>query len=541
MQKVKEQLNQACDVERTEPEISLFTSEGKRKSRSSVLIEIGDRFALFHDQNNEAYADLEINGHRETWPLRSKQFREWLSSQYYQLSKAGADRASLVEAIDALSAKAKFESPQRDVFLRVAGNDDKIYIDLCDADWRVIEIDAEGWRVLNETNIRFIRRRGMLPLPEPEKGGDVSKLWEFLNISKDDRPIVLGFLVSAFRLGKPYVILVLLGESGTAKTTTAKVFRCLIDPSSVPVRAPPKDARDFQIGAVNNWCVTLDNLSGMPLWLSDCMCRLSTGGGFAGRELYTDTDEVLIHVQRPTIVNGIDDVATRSDFAERSVLLTLNAIPDDKKIPERRFWPDFEAERGKIFGALLDRVSQAIANIQGLSVPHLPRMADFVEWSIAAEGGENKFFAAYKRNQAGLVLAGIEGSPVGSAIIKLMNEGEVLEWKGTATQLLHELSKYADDETKRSKAWPKGANWLSNTLRRLGSPLRKIGFDVRLPERERGERVLTISSLQTGNISSFASFVSKDERVDTPELDDMMVKPQFSHDVGNDSQEWERI
>ena len=112
----------------------------------------------------------------------------------------------------------------------------------------------------------------------------------------------------------------LQGEQGSAKTTTARGFRELVDPSTVPVRAAPKDERDLMIAATNGWVINLDNLSRLPAWLSDAICRLATGGGFATRELYTDADEVLFNATRPVIVNGIEELATRSDLLDRAHL-----------------------------------------------------------------------------------------------------------------------------------------------------------------------------------------------------------------------------
>ena len=50
---------------------------------------------------------------------------------------------------------------------------------------------------------------------------------------------------------------------------------------------------------------------------------LASGGGFAIRQLYTDQDEVLFDAARPIILNGIEDVVTRPDLADRGLFLTL--------------------------------------------------------------------------------------------------------------------------------------------------------------------------------------------------------------------------
>jgi hypothetical protein len=54
--------------------------------------------------------------------------------------------------------------------------------------------------------------------------------------------------------------------------------------------------------------LAFDNLSGLPVWLTDALCRLATGGSFAVRQLYTDDEEMLFEAARPTLLNGIEEV-----------------------------------------------------------------------------------------------------------------------------------------------------------------------------------------------------------------------------------------
>ena len=122
----------------------------------------------------------------------------------------------------------------------------------------------------------------MLPLPTPKTGGHIDGLREFVNVAdKDQWVLLVAWLVAALRPQGPYPVLALLGEQGTAKSTTQELFRSLIDPNVAPLRAAPTDVRDVMIAASNGWCVCFDNLSSMEPWLSDCLCRLAAGGGFA--------------------------------------------------------------------------------------------------------------------------------------------------------------------------------------------------------------------------------------------------------------------
>jgi hypothetical protein len=193
----------------------------------------------------------------------------------------------------------------------------------------MVEVSPERWRILSAAApCRFRRRRGMLALPEPVPGGAVNELRRHLNMRNEAYVLTVSWLLAALRGREPYPVLAIDGEQGTGKSTAARMLRCLVDPNIAPLRAMPKDTRDLAITANNSHAIVLDNLSGIPAEMSDALCRLSTGGGFATRALYTNSEEALFDGQRPIILNSIDDIATRSDLADRAVLPHLEMIPD---------------------------------------------------------------------------------------------------------------------------------------------------------------------------------------------------------------------
>ena len=241
-----------------------------------------------------------------------------------------------------------FKGPERATFVRLAHHEDKLFLDLCDDAWRAVEIDRHRWRVIDSKDcpVRFRRAKGMQALPEPERGGSVNALRDFVNVANDDEfKLILGWLVAALRDTGPYPILTLNGEPGAAKSTTQKVLRELLDPNLAPLRSEPKDVRDLLIAATNGNLVAFDNLSRIPVWLSDALCRLATGGGFTTRELYTDGDETIFNVQRPALINGIEELLSRGDLLDRAIIINPPQIDDAKRKPEREFYKAFYAER----------------------------------------------------------------------------------------------------------------------------------------------------------------------------------------------------
>jgi hypothetical protein len=175
----------------------------------------------------------------------------------------------------------------------------------------------------------------MLPLPTPVRGGSIEALASFINLpTRSDFVLVVAWLLAALRHGGPYPLLAVSGEQGSAKTVLSKILRALIDPNAAPVRTAPREERDLFIGAGNGHLLAFDNLSDLPAWGSDALCRLASGGSFAVRRLYTDQDEVLFQAARPIVLNGIEDVITRPDLADRRtssgrcwVLQAMDCVP----------------------------------------------------------------------------------------------------------------------------------------------------------------------------------------------------------------------
>jgi hypothetical protein len=222
-------------------------------------------------------------------------------------------------------------------------------------------------------------------------------------------------------------------------------------------------------------------LSGLSPWIADGMCRVSTGGGFATRRLYTDDDEALFDTMRPIVVNGIDDLLTRADLADRAVVLHLPMIPEQSRRPERRLWTEFLERRPLILGALLDAVSMALRRIGDVSLERLPRMADVAEWVTAAEPAlgleDGEFVAAYLANRSRAVEQTVEADVVGGAVLALV-AAHATGWTGTATQLQARLASLVSEHTHRSRDWPLDPQRLANRLRRLAPALRAMGITL---------------------------------------------------------------
>jgi hypothetical protein len=244
---------------------------------------------LFHTAAGTAFADLLVDGQRQTCPIRSKRFRGWLHCRYYEATGSALSGHAISSELDLLEARAQFDAPERSVHVRIAEHDAHIYLDLADEHWRAIEIGPDGWGVNKFPPVRFRRPAGMLPLPVPQPGGSIEDLLPLLNLSSpNDFVLVVAWLLATLRSGGPFPLIAISGEQGSAKTVLSKMLKALVDPNVAPVRALPREERELMIATNNAYLLAFDNLSGLPAWLSDALCRLASGGSFAVRQLYTD-------------------------------------------------------------------------------------------------------------------------------------------------------------------------------------------------------------------------------------------------------------
>lgn len=460
----------------------------EKVSQANQILQLAEDIELFHTPDGEPFALIEIRGHFETHRVKSKNFRDYLSYQHYQTEGKSPSTQALQDAINSLSGRAKFEGSTQDVHIRLASLNGKIYLDLCNDEWQILEIDAGGWRIIEaaDTPVRFRRAKAMLALPTPTTGGDIAKLKNFLNVDEKNLILILAWLVNCFRPDYPFPILLISGEQGTAKSTTSKLLKELVDPSVMPFRSAPRNEHDLVIAANNSWIVGLDNLSVVPDWLSDALCRLSTGGGFGTRTLYENDDETIFTAKRPIILNGIGDIASRSDLLDRALLIKLEAIPKNKRKTEREFWAEFEREKTSIFSALVSAVSIALRQIENITLPELPRMADFALWATAAEQGigleENAFIKTYTQNREDAHSIVLEDSILAEVLQEYLTAnatgGEYKQDDILLKFLLAELKDTAGEKRIKNKEFPKSSKGLRNQIERINPNLREIGIFI---------------------------------------------------------------
>ena len=483
---------------------SRLANDDAEKSMLQQLVDLAQSYTLIRSPEGELFAWVGEEDERDLYSLIDGQFEALLIRQYAKIHRKTANSQALRDAIRHVKAHAARDASREPVHIRVAEKDEVIYLDLADETKRVVEITPSGWQVKpTPAHLYIMRTSPMHAIPRPVEG-DIDELRSLVNLAdRSDWILLVAWLLATLKPRGPFPILVLQGEQGTGKSTIAKMLRKLVDPHSMEVRAAPGSNQDLMISARNNWVLAFDNLSGLKDWLSDSLCRLATGGGFSTRELYSNHREFIIEAQRPIIVNGIDDIITRGDLLDRSLVITLPRIEEHERQPEDKIWKAFERARPRILGGLLTAASCALNNVDRIDLDAFPRMADFAKWVSAAEPAlpwsEGEFLAAYNRNQRESVTSILELDCVAEALATMMAQQNG-DWTGTATMLLEELRCHAPESVQKSREWPKTAQSLGGRLTRIAPNLKHIGITIEREQRSTDRRPLTIHKTARGPV-----------------------------------------
>ena len=456
--------NDKCDIE-------------DKQKQDVILIGIATKQCkFFHDSHGEAFAKISLNNHMEIWNLTSMGFRDWISQQLWSQHREGLSNASFDSALTTLRGIATFDSPTEEVYLRVAQMNNELYIDLCNEDWQVIKVDSSEWSIINKSPVSFIRSKNMRALKIPKTQGDINLLKKHINIKEKDFVLVVGWLLMSMQAGTgAYPMLVLTGSAGCGKTTISRMLRELVDPNEATLLSKPK-TDDLRVIGANNHVLAFDNLSGISANQSDALCKISTGDNQTVRKLYTTNEEFTISLKKPILLNGIDEIAKRSDMASRSIKIDLSKVQLYRS--ETSIWNAFMIDIPSILGALLDGLSVALNQYKNTRINNLPRMGDFSKWVTAASQAygwkEDEFMLAYTENLEQSHLDSIESSEFASALV-LMFDGQS-EFKGSPIELLTQLELLTISGNINNVRTAKG---VTEQLSRYENALNKLGIFIK--------------------------------------------------------------
>lgn len=430
------------------------------------------------------YADVVYQGKPRTWPFEGPNIDAWLRETYVNMTK-GKDipPPNLVETVlRHMRSQATMTQKVHEPHLRVARTEDAFYYDLQDDMGQVVRCTPEGWEVVPKNGIKFTSGDGMLPQVEPQRGKTLDLLRKYLSVeSEDDYRLILSWLIGAFIASDGYPILVLNGGAGTSKSSTTSFMQRLVDPGKER-REPPGDAKDIAAVVRNCHLLTIDNLQKIDPWLSDTLCRVSTGGTLGARQYYTLHSDAGFEAIRPTILNGIDHFVKFNDLMERSVLINLPTIPPEK----RRIWSEmekeFEADRPFILGAIFDVLCVGLGRIADLKVGKLPRLAGWAKFMESCRDILGfSFLEAWETQEAIKSEENVAGNTLAQMLISMLEQKATARvdpvLSGTMQSIWAEIvGKFPTDH--EPKDIPKGARGFAAALTRMKPDLKRLGIEV---------------------------------------------------------------
>ncbi|MFH0969749.1 MAG: toprim domain-containing protein [Patescibacteria group bacterium] len=459
--------------------------------RDNILNE--DSIYYFLDQFKEAYVRVKVGNHYEIMKCESDRFKRWLHKKYFEITNDSPSSENLKRFSELIISLATFGKEKRVLSVRIAQQDDAIWYDLGDDEWRAVRIDknGSGWKIVDNPPILF-KRCVQNEQVIPERNGNIKRLLNFVNI-KDLKQQVL-FLVNIIVDFFPHIIRplsVYFGSQSSAKSTVSRMVKNIIDPAGTELLVLMGDQRELAQQLSHHYLLAFDNLSGLSGGISDILCKAVTGAGLTKRKLFSDEENIQFNFRRALILNGINLMVVRPDLLDRSLLFQFERIKDDEMKSDEQFLKEFDAEKGKLLGAIFDVMSKAMKIVPTIKLSKLPRMADFTRYGCAVAEvlgyGKELFLDAYEENRKIQNKKAVEENPIAAAISIWMEQLVFDSWEGTATELLRELQKTAENEgiDTKSRKWPKDASALSRRINEVKVNLFLEGIEIeKIDQRE---------------------------------------------------------
>jgi hypothetical protein len=302
----------------------------------------------------------------------------------------------------------------------------------------------------------------MLPLVTPAAVGDLPRLYRYVNLPEGERALLVGWitytLVHAKVRTTSFPILVLLGDQGSGKSVMCRIIQSLIDPNVVGLQTFPRDVRDLAIASQGAHVLLYDNMRAISPDMSDKLCVAATGGTFATRRLFSDSEQVLLPLHVALVVNGLTSFVTEPDLAQRCLPLTLRSLDEDARRDEATLESDFRDDRPRIFRGLLDLAAGILAQLPTTKACSPERMIDFSRWLAAMERIDQMPEGTYQEHYSATLNDGMLDSllenPLAAAILSLIDAEPSGCWSDTPAELYQTLCRRESRRTLNAREWP---------------------------------------------------------------------------------------
>jgi len=490
----------------------MTTNMQNEKEKFDIVQFAVEKLSMCIGEDDQVYVQLPNEHGLLTRSIEDARVESWLAHAAYTAEKQYLTSAQLKAILRVLTHMAQTAGNRRAVFHRFGKLGDDYYIDLGHPDGTVIEIGDAGWKVTRTAACQFMRTPEMRPLAYPDSlmrsPLDPKELLRFVNISSPKDQML--FLVACCAM--PLVdiarpILGFVGPEGSAKSTASSVVRRLWDHNDPIFSDFTGKKDDLALIFKHNPLPVFDNLSKIPISVSDMFCKAVTGAGFQKRTLYTNFGVSSLSYRRSFLFTGLDLPSAQPDLLDRCIIFRMDPIPPSERKPEQTVLEEFNDCAPSILAGMLEALVKAVYAEEEVIREH-GRLADFtrIGAAIARELGysSSSFVEAFlekTRRQKGE--AAMDGEPIAEAIVELVED--IGGFTGSPTRLLQQLEPYRRPST---KSWPDSPVKLGKALARLKEALSIAGIEVSTDGRNRDGKVISLQKLEDASERSDAASVS---------------------------------
>jgi len=440
-----------------------------------------DRAKFYRSDEGWGLLDIVIKDRR--WAavdIMSQRFCSMLYDLAASIDLDGVPTSKTIKDVQEWARAMTVNAPQRFVTHRVNSFGSKLVYDMATDDGQFVVFEGGKWTI--EHGIYpFMRGSATKPqvLPVPTSRKFVDILRTLVNASNDDVYLLAAWVIGCFKVGGPYPVLALGGMQGSAKSTTSRLIKRLVDPHGFELRDPPGSTPELLAAMKNSFVLAYDNLSYMKGNFADQLCKIATKTAIVTRELYSNGNENGVEATRPIIINGIPSFTERPDLVDRTVYVTLKPISREQRQADDDYWANVEAVFPELLGALYNDVARAHIEAPGFKLESMHRMANFIKWSGSVLG--KPFLDAYDHAIQESVESSIEANPLVNAIIELMKAQP--EWVGSITELEAAI---VGSRPFDGKMWPTGVMAMRSALKRFTPVLASVCISVEKAGRSPG-------------------------------------------------------
>lgn len=458
-------------------------SDDDKKTIVDKIVDIAETFFRFTISHNGDLYAIPLNRSPIAAQLKDG-FRDDLAYLFRNQTGKTAKKGSIDDAISVLAGNAKSQ-PREPVYYRSADLHNRVVVDLGTTDGRVVDVDGNGWRVKDCSDVTFTRSEATSPLPTPTTA-NLDRLRPLVNTSDADFKLYKAWLSYAY-LNRPCPILFPEANQGAGKTSLARLTKRFTDPSLADLTSQPRDSAEWLTTATNSKVVAVDDVTRVPEWFAGELKRAVTGIAALRRSLYTNNTPKVYQYQLALIITSVDLAALPPDLVQRTLTLNLLPIPDTQRMTEQQISDYVNKHEGEIIAGVFDQLAKALSVLETVDVVELDRMADFCQFLAAIDKVNGTTTLQHYRDnvnaaQANLVKADDFGAVLLEYLTDNLHVGKSLQF--TSAQLLSELQKYVTQKAKvTTQTFPQRPEQVSSKLSKYSEPLRNVGVEVERPPR----------------------------------------------------------